>query len=119
MNSIVVAAPNSLIAIAAAPTATGVPRIGRESIASTASCILVACRMFQDGETKITFGNPTKTNSRLTFDGLLDTPDRTVAVWIVPWEKVLEAKVSVRRTRIRIWTNHPSEPDDIHIEVGE
>jgi hypothetical protein len=32
---------------------------------------------------------------------------------------VLEAKVSATRTRLRIWTNHPSEPDDVYIGVGE
>lgn len=75
--------------------------------------------MFQDGETRITLGNPKKTSDRPAFDGFLDTPDRTVAVWIVPWEKVLEAKVSETRTRLRIWTNHPSEPDDVYIGIGE
>src|SRR5262245_41916140 len=116
-NSITIAPPNSLIAIAAAPTASGVPRLGQESIASTRSCILIACRMFQDGETKITFGYPLNRDQQPTFDGFLDTPHRTVAAWIVPWEKVLETRVSMTRTRIRIWTNHSREPDDICIGV--
>ena len=75
--------------------------------------------MCQDGETRITLGNPTKTSYRPAFDGFLDTPDCTVAVWTVPWEKMLEAKVPTTRTRLRIWTNHPSEPDDVYIGVGE
>jgi hypothetical protein len=43
--------------------------------------------MFQDGETKITLGLPGKTGERPAVDGFLDTPHRTVAVWIVPWGK--------------------------------
>ena len=69
--------------------------------------------MFQDGETKITLGHPVDTSSRAAFDEFLDTPQHTVAVWIVPGEKVLEAKVPTTRARIRIWTNLSTEPDDV------
>jgi hypothetical protein len=75
--------------------------------------------MFQDGETKITLGPPVKADDRSAFDGFLDTPHRTVAVWIVPWERVLETRVPTTRTRVRIWTNHSTEPDDVYIGVGE
>jgi hypothetical protein len=75
--------------------------------------------MFLDGETKITLGPPPKTKDRPAFDGFLDTPRRKVGVWTVEWEKLLETSVPTTRTRIRVWTNHPTEPDDVHVGVGE
>jgi hypothetical protein len=75
--------------------------------------------MFQDGETKVTLGQPLKTDDRPAFDGFLDTPRRRVAVWIVEWRKLLEMRVPTTRTRIRIWTNRPREPDDVYVGVGE
>ncbi len=75
--------------------------------------------MFLDGETKVTLGHPRRNNGRPAFDGYLDTPHRQVAVWTVEWVKLLETSVPTARTQIRIWTNHPTEPDDIYIGVGE
>ena len=49
----------------------------------------------------------------------LDTPRRKVAVWTVEWKKLLETRVPTTRTRIRVWINHPTEPDDVYVGVGE
>ena len=75
--------------------------------------------MFLDGETKVTLGYPRRNDGRPAFDGYLDTPHRTVAVWTVEWVKLLETNVPTTRTRIRVWTNHPIEPADIYVGVGE
>jgi hypothetical protein len=32
---------------------------------------------------------------------------------------VLETSVPTSRTKIRIWTNHPTEPNEVFIGVGE
>jgi hypothetical protein len=74
--------------------------------------------MFQDGETEVVLGRPLNTKRRPAFDGFLETPGRKVVVWTNEWDKVLETSVPTARTRIRIWTNHPTEPDDVHIGVG-
>jgi hypothetical protein len=88
---------------------------------ATETCILVACDPEQDGKTTITIGTPAEAKDGYgpTFDGFLDTPHHKVAVWTVEWEKLLEASVPTGRTRIRIWTNHASWPDKIHIGLGE
>lgn len=49
------------------------------------------------------------------FDGKLETPSRVVSVDIVPGKKVLEQNVPYATTRIRIWLNHPVEPDNVTI----
>jgi hypothetical protein len=75
--------------------------------------------MFQDGETKITLGQALETKDRPALDGFLDTPRLTVAVWTVEWQRLLEMKVPTTRTRIRIWTNHPTEPNEVYVGAGE
>lgn len=120
-QNISIAPPYSLLLIADNPTAAMVPQempVGSH-IASTDSCISIGCLMYQDGETEVTLGRPLNTNRRPAFDGFLETPGRKVAVWTIEWDKVLETTVPTARTRIRIWTNHPTEPDDVHIGVGD
>ena len=76
--------------------------------------------MFLDGETEVTlspaedlnFGNPP------AFDADLETPNRVVTVWTVERETVLETTVPSTQTRLRIWVNHPTEPDNIVIGLG-
>ena len=72
-----------------------------------------------NGETKITIGEPLATDDRPAFDGFLDTPRRKVAVWTVECQQLLEMSVPTTRTKIRVWTNDPLEPDEIYVGVGE
>jgi len=86
-------------------------------IFSTRSSIAVGCKSEQDGSTEITIGagDRVKLATPPVFDGTLQTPNRVVEVWTIEWHKVLEQKVSSTQIRIRIWTNHQSEPDRILI----
>ena len=118
-GSIAITPPNSLIVIAGGPTRDAPTTMGGLSIASTRSCVIVSCLMFQDGETRVTLGQPLKTDERPSFDGFLDTPHHRVAAWTVEWEEVLGTRVPTTRTRIRIWTNRQREPDDVYVGIGE
>jgi hypothetical protein len=82
---------------------------------------LVGCLVDADGDTTITLGPSPAVpgDCRLAFAGFLDTPHHRVAVWTVEWEKLLEASVPTTRTKIQIWTNHVTEPDEVYIKVGE
>jgi hypothetical protein len=118
--SVSVAPPNSLLLIAEAPTSTG-PKATRAAsgIAATPSCIGVGCLMFLDGETKVTLG---RSAPKWWSSGV-----RRISRYAASQggrmdhrvDKLLEASVPTTRTRIRVWTNHPTEPDDIYIGVGE
>jgi hypothetical protein len=122
MTTVSIAPPNSLIVIAAAPTGEGPTEWTRGSgVMATEACIVVACLMEQDGETRITIASSAnvKPGTSPMFEGFLKTPHHKVAVWTVEWEKLLEANVPMNRTRIRIWTNRGSEPDKIDIGLGE
>jgi hypothetical protein len=115
-----IAPPYSVLLIAEAPTDKGTTDLAPGSrIGATPFCIAFGCLMYQDGETEVTLGRPLNTNRRPAFDGILETPGRKVAVWTVEWDKVLETRVPTARTRVRIWTNHPTEPDEVHIGVGD
>lgn len=52
------------------------------------------------------------------FDGEIKTPNQEIAVSTAHLDIVLSHKVSTTQTRIRIWENDPTEPDDIVIAFG-
>jgi hypothetical protein len=71
--------------------------------------------MFLDGETEVTVGLAEEVDpgELPAFDADLETPNRAVAVWTVEQETIVEVPVPRAQTRVRIWVNHPVEPDRI------
>jgi hypothetical protein len=112
-----IAVPNALILIS--DLDGGVPPdVMRGSlIASTPSCIAVGCMSDSNGKTEVTLGATQEVGPRddPAFVGELNTPNRTIAVWTVLRETILQAPVPHPSTRVRIWVNHPSEPDKVII----
>jgi hypothetical protein len=49
------------------------------------------------------------------FDRVLATPSRRLVISDAAAVILLEMSVPTDRTRIQIWTNHPSEPDEIAV----
>jgi hypothetical protein len=82
---------------------------------ATPSCIAIGCLNPDDGDTEVTLGaaHEVDPGRRPVFDNKLATPDRNVIVSTAEHETVLKARVKNISTRIRIWTNHPSEPDRV------
>lgn len=117
-----IAPPNSILFISG-PRDFEIPDILREgdvSIWSTSTCIAFGCRMFADGETELTLCSADEVSSRipLRFDGMLKTPHGVVEVSTVEEEVVLRARVSSAETQLRIWSDHPTEPDFVIIGLG-
>lgn len=73
--------------------------------------------MWQDGDTEVSLGLAEELDpGRLpSFDAMLQTPNRAVAVSTIEGDIVLETRVPDERTRVRIWVNDPSEPDEVII----
>ena len=112
-----IAVPNALILISG-PDGGSIPDLMRGSlIASTPSCVAVGCMADCNGKTEITLGAGREVGLSGTpvFEGELDTPNREIAVRTVLRENILQATVPHLITRVRIWVNHPSEPDTVII----
>lgn len=93
----------------------------RVGIVATEQCINVGCLYWNEGNTTITLGpfeelQPQKTPPK--FDRMLDTPEYRVVISDAITPEMLTAVVPSIRTRVRIWTNHKTEPDDVIIALG-
>ncbi len=93
----------------------------RVGIAATDQCINVGCLYWNDGNTTITLAPfheliPQKKLPR--FDRLLDTPEYRIVISDALTPEILTMAVPSGRTRVRIWTNHKTEPDDVIIALG-
>jgi hypothetical protein len=80
-----------------------------KQILSTSSCISIACYPEQDGPTEIIVGHTQEVDpgSGAAFNGILETPSRSVKISNVTHDAFLEMDVPDRATRVRIWLNHP------------
>ena len=89
-------------------------------IIANASCITIRCLMELDGPTELAMGAPEDVafGGAPAFDGILETPNRVVVISTILWDRVLEAAVPDTMTRIRIWINHPTEPDRIGVGLN-
>lgn len=85
----------------------------------TASCVVVGCLPFMDGETEVTLGDVESLNPGIppVFDGTIKTPHRSIMVSTVDG-KVMSIPTPTPVSRVRVWTNHPAEPDRIVVGVG-
>jgi hypothetical protein len=90
------------------------------NIWSTPSCILVGCLCFSDGETDLIVSDSGEDAPSVTpaFEGILDTPSRIFQVSTSERTMLLRCKVSDHFSRVRIWTDHPFEPEHILVVLG-
>jgi hypothetical protein len=76
--------------------------------------------MEQDGETEVTLGAAREVDPHHlpTFEGPLATPNGAVVVSTVEGKSILETRVPSPNTWVRVWGNHPTEPDKVIIGLG-
>ncbi|GLK69635.1 hypothetical protein [Hansschlegelia plantiphila] len=86
----------------------------------TDSVVCISCLSWMDGETSVTLGAADEVGLHQppVFDRLIVTPHLEIVVTTVELDVILRASVPSSRTRVRIWENHPSEPDIIVIGLG-
>jgi hypothetical protein len=120
-TSIEIAPPNSLLFISDQSGGTTPEIVNGESIWSTSSCVAVGCFTFSDGRTKVTLGaaGEVAPGRKPRYDGPLKTPSKSVVVSVVGGKPILQMAVQSQMTRVRIWTNHPTEPDEVIVGLGE
>jgi len=115
-------APMNLLIFVSDPTATDVPMQGEaQTIRSTEECITIPCLYWDEGDTKVSIGPFSEiAESRIPdFDGVIKTPTRRVVVTDVAITEYLGQYVAGPETRVRVWTNHPTSPDEIKIAIGD
>ena len=90
------------------------------AIWSTRSCIIVGCFPFMDGETEFILSDQSRDAlpEPPAFDGVLDTPSRIIELSTSEWQILTRHVVPTHLTRVRIWTDHPSEPEHILVVLG-
>src|SRR5690606_18434009 len=87
---------------------------------AAADCVAVGLMSFMDGMTAHVFGPAEMSDLREPpqFDGVIATPSQSLAV-STPEGFILGMPEPVGpRTRIRIWTDHPTEPGRIDVMFG-
>jgi hypothetical protein len=110
--------PNSLLLIMDRSVGQIPEWVSDKLVVFTSTCIAIGTLAECDGGTRVTLCNTSGTQVRSpTFEVVLQTPSRKIAVCSVLNEVFLEVLVGTEQTRIRIWANHPSEPNEIHIEA--
>ncbi|NVN87020.1 MAG: hypothetical protein HXX15_13145 [Rhodopseudomonas sp.] len=120
-QSVRIAPPNSLFFLED-PSGGKSPEIDDRPVRiwSTRSCIIVACLCFVDGETEFDASTSAADvpSTPAAFDGILDTPSGIVEVSTSEREVLLRCDVGTHVTRVRVWTDHPTEPEHIHVSFG-
>lgn len=89
-------------------------------IRSSAECINVSCLIFQAGDITVSLSDEDEALNpgQPAYDGMLATPKGLVLLFDANMPEILSMGVPGRETRVRVWTNHPTEPDEIEIVVG-
>lgn len=82
--------------------------------------IRISCLYCYDGDTTVTLGSAREIGLQTppVFDGQIRTENQKIVVSTAHLDIVLSDDVPTTKTRVRIWENHPSEPDEIVIAHG-
>lgn len=94
---------------------------GEPHIGASPSVIWIGCLAFMDGTTEFVLGFAKEIDpgDPPIFDDMLKTPSRAVALRTSHLRTILGNKVPTDSTRVRVWTNDPSEPDHVIIGLGD
>jgi hypothetical protein len=89
-------------------------------IMATRECINIPCLYWNEGDTNICVGPYDELMEKTppAFDGMLATPNASVLLFDANIPKIMVVAVSALETRVRIWTNHPTQGDLIRIGLG-
>jgi hypothetical protein len=95
--------------------------IGGAAFATNRHCINVGCRMWHDADIWIALGRPNEVHlaGKPALDWPILTPDRQVLLFDANHPELMRLPAGTNNTRIRVWTNHPTEPDEVIVVVGD
>lgn len=92
----------------------------KQGIFSSPDCINVPALYWNDGDTHVTFGPASEiTEARKPdFEGILNTSDKELILFDANEPQYAIADVPSTKTRIRVWIDHPTEPEYVIIAWG-
>lgn len=116
-----VRAPNGLLFICDRDSKDYPDVDGKGSFWRTPSMIALACEIDCEGPAEVVIGPMDRVSqpSAPLLDDVIETPSLLLTFELVPNTIVLETLVKGVTTRLRVWTNHPSQPDMIVIGLSE
>lgn len=92
----------------------------KRGIFSSPECINVPALYWNTGDTHVTFGPILEImeTREPDFDGMLSTPNNELILFDAIEPEFAIAYVKSTKTRIRVWIDHPSEPENVTIAWG-
>lgn len=114
-----VAPPNSVVLVSDVNGGEIPKTMGGSLVSATNTCVAVGCLSEDDGQTQFTlapFAEVRRADEPL-YEGVILTPGRLVVICSVLGQRLLELPVPRESTKVRIWGNDGSEPDDVVIGV--
>ena len=97
-----------------------VPEFDPDSLVSyNKSSILVGCACEADADTNIIFGwkHEVDNGTEPVFEHYISTKSKIIAIRTAEQEIITQKKLQTTKTKIVIWANDPSEPDEIRIGI--
>ena len=89
----------------------------KKGIFSSPDCINIPALYWNDGDTHVIFGPDSEIikAGQPDFDGILNTGNKEIILFDALEPQFAIAHVPSEKTRIRIWMNHPTSPDQVVI----
>lgn len=117
INTVKVAPSNSLVLVEDVDGGSPPESLNNALIAATDTCVAIGCLSECDGETEISLRSLAELamDADPNFTGSLLVPTNRLAVRDIYGSILIEAPVAGSSVQLKIWTNHPSEPDRIII----
>ncbi|HJR75239.1 MAG TPA: hypothetical protein VJ806_16565 [Luteimonas sp.] len=111
--------PNSLILVMDHAIGVLPDQITAELVAITDTCLAIGTLSASDGETTVTLTDDLDglEVGKVVFDGALSTPNHELSVSNVLNQKLLTMPVATHLTKVKVFANDVSEPDQIVIFV--
>lgn len=90
------------------------------TIPSTPDCVSIPTQNWGDGETVFEVGEASEIalSTAPAFDGMLNTPDMKLLFFDANVDNFATIPLPTARTRIRVWIDHPREPEHVVVAWG-
>lgn len=120
-----VAPPNSIVFLTdgALPTdgSIEVPEVTREDkiVWATPTCVVVGTLCEVDGESHLVLSDesPSDKATILAYESIVETPSKELALSNAQNELLVKIPVPNLHSRVNIWVNDTSEPDEIYVLI--